>query len=124
MLESIRDPIWQGIAAIITIAAIFYAIITKPKIREWLVRVINKPIFTHVLVLLIGIIIGAAIIIAFRANKGDVTLTNFTEIYRNYEWQWAGENWYGRLTFQKLNGKNVITQARVGLIEKLLRKAY
>jgi hypothetical protein len=40
------------------------------------------------------------------------------EIYRTYEWQWAGENWYGRITLDKLRGRNVITEAKVGLITK------
>jgi hypothetical protein len=42
------------------------------------------------------------------------------EIYRTYEWQWAGENWYGRVTLENLNGKNVVTQAKVGLLEKTI----
>jgi hypothetical protein len=40
------------------------------------------------------------------------------QIYRTYEWQWAGENWCGRLTCNERNGQNVITEAKVGLIEK------
>ena len=36
----------------------------------------------------------------------------------DFEWQWAAENWYGRLTFDEINGQNIITQAKVGLIQK------
>ena len=37
-----------------------------------------------------------------------------------FEWQWAGENWYGRVVMEKQAGKDVITQAQVGLLEKNL----
>jgi hypothetical protein len=51
-------------------------------------------------------------------NSCIETHKQIAEIYRPYEWQWAGENWYGRLTFDERNGRNVITEAKVGLIEK------
>ena len=35
-----------------------------------------------------------------------------------FEWQWAGENWYGRVVMENQAGKDVITQAQVGLLEK------
>lgn len=38
------------------------------------------------------------------------------ELSGTYEWQWAGENWYGRVTFSK---RNTISQGRVGLITKI-----
>ncbi len=34
----------------------------------------------------------------------------------SYEWQWAGENWFGRIT---LSEHNSITQARVGVLKKV-----
>lgn len=37
-----------------------------------------------------------------------------------FEWQWAGENWYGRIMMEEQGGKDVITQAQVGLLEKSL----
>jgi hypothetical protein len=46
------------------------------------------------------------------------TPTSTPEICGTYEWQWAGENWYGRIDLGKINDENIITQARVGLIEK------
>ncbi|MCK4793621.1 MAG: hypothetical protein KAV87_58370 [Desulfobacteraceae bacterium] len=38
-----------------------------------------------------------------------------SEASGTYEWQWAGENWYGRIT---LSDRNTITQGRVGRIRK------
>ena len=39
-------------------------------------------------------------------------------LYRTYEWQWAGENWYGRISLANQNGKNVVTSMRVGELQK------
>lgn len=38
----------------------------------------------------------------------------------DFEWQWAGENWYGRVTLEQRGTEGVITQAQVGLLEKKL----
>jgi cell division protein FtsL len=38
----------------------------------------------------------------------------------DFEWQWAGENWYGRVIIKQQGNMDVITQARVGLLEKKL----
>jgi hypothetical protein len=43
-----------------------------------------------------------------KLSQGDV----------QFEWQWAGENWYGRMTLEKQGTNNVISQATVGLMEK------
>lgn len=40
-----------------------------------------------------------------------------------FEWQWAAENWYGKVTLEKINDENIITQAKVGLIMKTLGNA-
>ncbi|MBV6399874.1 MAG: hypothetical protein CNIPEHKO_00151 [Anaerolineales bacterium] len=37
-----------------------------------------------------------------------------------FEWQWAGENWYGRVAIQQQGNTNAIIQAQVGLLEKKL----
>jgi hypothetical protein len=37
-----------------------------------------------------------------------------------FEWQWAGENWYGRVVMEKQAEQDVITQAQIGLLEKNL----
>ncbi len=63
--------------------------------------------------------------IAYPLTPTLTTIPIFTPIptlnvYRTYEWQWAGENWYGRITFENRNDQNIITQVRVGLIEKTL----
>jgi hypothetical protein len=53
---------------------------------------------------------------ADRANELlDLLAKNGTA---QFEWQWAGENWYGRLTFETMGTDNVISQATVGLLEK------
>lgn len=39
-----------------------------------------------------------------------------------FEWQWAAENWYGRIDLEKINNKNVVTQAKVGLLQKTLER--
>jgi len=36
----------------------------------------------------------------------------------DFEWQWAGENWYGRVVMEQQGDQNVITQAHLGLLEK------
>ena len=38
-----------------------------------------------------------------------------------FEWQWAGENLYGRVTLSELNGEKVVSQAKMGLIQKTLQ---
>lgn len=40
------------------------------------------------------------------------------DLHRTYEWQWAGENWYGRVTLAKVGEANVVTAARVGVLQK------
>jgi hypothetical protein len=37
-----------------------------------------------------------------------------------FEWQWAGENWYGRMSLGERDGKYTVIQARVGDVEKLV----
>ena len=49
----------------------------------------------------------------FQGSNKPVPPTDFSGIY---EWQWAGENWYGKV---KLSEKNTISQARVGILNKL-----
>jgi hypothetical protein len=39
-----------------------------------------------------------------------------------FEWQWAAENWYGRILVNEINKKNVITQAKAGLIQKTMKR--
>jgi len=87
------------------------------RIRKWLPALVKHRIFTHTLFLFVGVVIGFSI-----ASKAPSTLlTALREaIYKTYEWQWAGENWYGRATLANINDKKVITQARVGLIRKTL----
>lgn len=38
-----------------------------------------------------------------------------------FVWQWAGENWYGRVTLSEMNGQRVINQANMGLIQKTIQ---
>jgi hypothetical protein len=40
-----------------------------------------------------------------------------------FEWQWAGENWYGRVVMEQQGDRDVITQAHLGLLEKKLSDA-
>ena len=40
-----------------------------------------------------------------------------------FVWQWAGENWYGRVTLSEINGNKLISQANMGLIQKTLDDA-
>jgi hypothetical protein len=42
----------------------------------------------------------------------------------NFEWQWAGENWYGRVTLQKQGESYLIPQAKVGLLEKNIEDRF
>lgn len=37
-----------------------------------------------------------------------------------FEWQWAGENWYGQVILEQQGAQNVISQAQVGLLGKNL----
>ena len=41
----------------------------------------------------------------------------------SFEWQWAAENWYGKISLEQINGKNVITQAKAGLLQKTRRRS-
>lgn len=88
-----------------------------PQIRKRLPEILQHPIFRYLLVLLVGIAIGAVVI----PHKSAAELAT-QAIYREYEWQWAGESWYGRVVLDKnKEGKNVVTQARVGLIDKIVK---
>jgi hypothetical protein len=35
-----------------------------------------------------------------------------------FEWQWAGENWYGRVVMEQQGDRDMITEAHLGLLEK------
>lgn len=41
-----------------------------------------------------------------------------------FEWQWTGENWYGRFILQKQGENYIITQAKVGLMEKNIEDRF
>lgn len=51
-------------------------------------------------------------------EKASESVTQSADIYGTYEWQWAGENWYGRISFDEVDNRKAITQARVGVIDK------
>ena len=52
------------------------------------------------------------------APRGPARFVEEQHIIRTYEWQWAGENWYGRLTLANQNGKNVVSSLRIGELRK------
>ena len=35
-----------------------------------------------------------------------------------FEWQWAGENWYGKVVLEQEDGANTVAMARVGRLQK------
>jgi hypothetical protein len=39
-----------------------------------------------------------------------------TDLAGRYEWQWAGENWFGKIT---LSNHNTISRAKVGVLKKV-----
>jgi len=78
----LRDPIWQGIAAIVAIGATAFAIIRffklDKKIREWWYILKEYPtlIFVHAIVLLMGIVIGTFValrILPTRPQSSTIT---------------------------------------------------
>lgn len=120
----------------------------RDKIRERLPRIVRHRFFTHGVFLFLGIVVGnftttwsplqaptpsptpKSIAIAtpsptivpkstFTALPTSTPLLA-TEPYGTYEWQWAGESWYGRVTLAKQDGNDVIQRARVGVIEKIV----
>lgn len=40
-----------------------------------------------------------------------------------FVWQWAGENWYGRVILSEIDGRRVVSQANMGLIQKTTQDA-
>ena len=52
------------------------------------------------------------------APRGPARFVEEQHIIRAYEWQWAGESWYGRLTLANQNGKNVVSSLRIGELRK------
>jgi len=99
IVKILSEPSLQGLAAIVAILQVV------PK--RGIFGRLKHPVFTHVSFLFIGLIVGIAI-----ASRNDV--------YGTYEWQWSGENWYGRVTLDELNNERVISQAKMGLLQKTL----
>ncbi len=61
----------------------------------------------------------------FSANNGpavDSAKKPSLDSNSTFEWQWAAENMYGRVRLERLNNKNVITQVKMGLIQKTLEQ--
>lgn len=53
-----------------------------------------------------------------RPQPSPARIVEEQHIYRTYEWQWEGENWYGRISLANQNGKKVVTSMRVGELHK------
>jgi len=51
-----------------------------------------------------------------KPDNKNVFITK--NIYKEYEWQWAGENWYGRILLSRDDHTDSIKMARIFRIEK------
>jgi hypothetical protein len=55
------------------------------------------------------------------SNDAECDTDYAARLCGTYEWQWAGENWYGRLRLAKHNDALVIDRANVGRLRKTYR---
>ncbi len=112
-VELLQGQAIQGIAALLGIVVILLQlakVFVKKDFIEWLPEILKNRIVTHLAFLFMGIVFG----LSFPPRS----IPDPSEAFRTYEWQWAGENWYGRLTLEDNDGKSVITKAKVGIIGK------
>ncbi len=52
---------------------------------------------------------------AARQFRDPVPFPELSDFTGTYEWQWAGENWYGKID---LSARGIISRAKVGLLTK------
>ncbi|MBI5953792.1 MAG: hypothetical protein HY865_19220 [Chloroflexi bacterium] len=130
----LSNPVWQGIGVVIAIIAVIVAIIIslyQSKIDQQASEILvlknqldesNKKITALTTQLgerdaeILSLNKRLAIIVSNGLLEGILSTGS-----AQFEWQWAGENLYGRFTLSDLNGKKIVSRAKMGLIQKTLQ---
>lgn len=103
-----------GLCAVMLVLA--WRIIEREQLRVGHVR--RGVIILATLYMFFCVVLGGLSAWVQLRDSGDGQDGAEGGLYREYEWQWAGENWYGRVLFEKENEQGKVKMARVYELRK------